>query len=163
MRLGRGLKNVFLVVVAVALICSCSREADEGSGEKGDARKKKFVLEEGFCGWNSLTLRSTCARLDVVPELGGKIMGYDLMGYQILWHDKKTRTAGVGRSRRMARSARRRTRRRSLRVRLRRLVDYGRQPEGHRGREDGAPVQAYVLAREIQLRRESRPFHDQCG
>jgi len=89
MSVDRGLKNAFLVVIAAVLICSCSREADEGPGGKNAARKKKFVLEEGFCGWNSLTLRSSCARLDVVPELGGKIMGYDLMGYQILWHDKE--------------------------------------------------------------------------
>ncbi|MFC1528965.1 DUF4380 domain-containing protein, partial [Candidatus Latescibacterota bacterium] len=51
------------------------------------ARQSIPVVEEGFHGWDSLTMRNSYTRLDVVPDLGGKIMGYALHGHQVLWHD----------------------------------------------------------------------------
>lgn len=71
-----------LLILAVTVLPACSKQ------EKQEAAPKQVALPEtGFHGWNSLILQNTYVRLDVVPELGGKIMGYELLGSQIIWHD----------------------------------------------------------------------------
>ncbi|MCE5251113.1 DUF4380 domain-containing protein [bacterium] len=76
------------ILILVVLMYSCS--GDKKSEQKAPAGGKQIVIaQEGFHGWKSATLRTTFAQVDVVPELGGKIMGYDLRGFQILWHDPK--------------------------------------------------------------------------
>ncbi len=73
-----------LFILPVILLPSCSKQ-----GEKKDASTPQQVAlpETGIHGWNSLILNNAYVRLDVVPELGGKIMGYGIRGYQVLWHD----------------------------------------------------------------------------
>ncbi len=71
---------VFLLIPAV----SCKKGGDKKSAGTPETTT---LPEKGFRGWNSLKLEGAYTRLDVVPELGGKIMGYDLRGTQILWHD----------------------------------------------------------------------------
>lgn len=76
-----------LLVLMMVFAASCSKKGEEQK-TSGAARKIELP-QEGFHGWKSLTLGTAYARLDVVPELGGKIMGYELRGAQILWHDVK--------------------------------------------------------------------------
>jgi len=71
---------VFLVILAP----SCSKQGDK---QDASAPRQVALPVTGFHGWNSLTLNNAYVRLDVVPELGGKIMGYGIRGYQVLWHD----------------------------------------------------------------------------
>ena len=73
----------FLALLLISAV-SCSKK---GGDETSGAPPKTVLPETGFRGWNALTIQSAYARLDVVPELGGKIMGYELRGTQILWHD----------------------------------------------------------------------------
>ena len=75
-------------ILILTLTVSCSKE---NTGEKkAPAQARQIVkIEKGFYGWDSITLRSAYSRLDIIPELGGKIMGYDLRGFQVLWHDPK--------------------------------------------------------------------------
>jgi hypothetical protein len=79
--------QVFLILLLI-LTQSCSKEK---SGEKSTPGPAKQALksQDTFFGWNSLTLENRFARINVVPDLGGKIMGYELRGEQILWHDSK--------------------------------------------------------------------------
>lgn len=82
-------KDLFkvLLILVLALAPSCTRKSENG---KSSTPVQQVELPKiGFSGWNSLFIESPFVRLDVVPELGGKIMGYDLSGYQILWHDAK--------------------------------------------------------------------------
>ena len=85
---SQALKKVFVIFFIISL-CSCSNDKETEKTKKGTPPVRQSILlqDEGFFGWNSLTLRNAFVRLDVVPELGGKIMGFDLQGYQILWHD----------------------------------------------------------------------------
>ncbi len=76
-----------LLVVAVVALPACSKQNDQDAA----APESVVLAETGFRGWNSLTLDNAYARMDVVPELGGKIMGYELRGYQFLWHDATAR------------------------------------------------------------------------
>lgn len=74
------------VLLISALACSCS--TDDKSTKKTTGKAREIAMaDEGFYGWDSLTLHAPYSRIDVVPELGGKIMGYELRGFQILWHD----------------------------------------------------------------------------
>ena len=64
------------------------------SGDKPEKKKAVSVpgrgivdTQEGFFGWDSITLLNSFTRLEVMPELGGKIMGYSVFGNQILWHN----------------------------------------------------------------------------
>jgi len=77
-----------VAVLVLALLCSCSGD-DKGGGTTSKKAQQVIAIEEGFYQWDSLTFRSAFARIDVVPDLGGKIMGYELSGYQLLWHDPK--------------------------------------------------------------------------
>ncbi|MFC1692704.1 DUF4380 domain-containing protein [Candidatus Latescibacterota bacterium] len=85
-----------LIIIVIALLCSCSddRSSDRPALNEMNVKEKPvtsrqytIIEDEKFFGWDSLTLRNMFVRLDVVPDLGGKIMGYDLQGYQVLWHD----------------------------------------------------------------------------
>ena len=78
-----------LVIFFIISLCSCSNDKETEKTKKSipPVRQSILLQDEGFFGWNSLTLRNAFVRLDVVPELGGKIMGFDLQGYQILWHN----------------------------------------------------------------------------
>ena len=77
-----------ILVLFLAFIPSCSK--DKSGGEKTSAPAKQAVKSQGeFCGWSSLILENRFTRIDVIPDLGGKIMGYELRGNQILWHDSK--------------------------------------------------------------------------
>ncbi len=78
-----------VAVLVLVLLCSCSGD-DQGGPKTAKKAKQVITIEEGFHRWDSLTFRSPFARLDIVPELGGKIMGYELGGYQLLWHDPKS-------------------------------------------------------------------------
>ncbi|MFC1561016.1 DUF4380 domain-containing protein [Candidatus Latescibacterota bacterium] len=75
-----------LLILLLFTVCSCSKDM---SKDKKDSISGKDFIEtsEGFYGWDSIILRNSYTRLDVVPELGGKIMGYNPMGLQILWHN----------------------------------------------------------------------------
>lgn len=85
--------SIALLVLCVAMAPACSKKSG-----KEDASKQIALPETGFCGWNSLTLRNMFVRFDVVPEIGGRIMGYEMRGYQALWHDlaKEGQTSGAG-------------------------------------------------------------------
>jgi hypothetical protein len=77
-----------LSILIPLLLFSCSKE--KKTEQRAPAKAKKIItIQEGFHGWNSVTLRTPFAQVDVVPDLGGKIMGYDLRGFQLLWHDTK--------------------------------------------------------------------------
>ena len=77
-----------LMVLAILVISSCSgSDQDKNSKKSSAGSTAKAVVQEEFHGWESLTLMNSIIRLDIVPELGGKIMGYSMHGYQALWHD----------------------------------------------------------------------------
>ncbi|MBT4484170.1 MAG: DUF4380 domain-containing protein, partial [Candidatus Latescibacteria bacterium] len=81
------LRKIFILIAIMSLcLCSCDKDA-ERKERKTSARRNAPVLDESFHSWDSLTLRNSYIRFDVVPDLGGKIMGYALHGYQVLWHD----------------------------------------------------------------------------
>ena len=86
MRSKYSLPIVVIMIVSFTLMCSCSGD-DKAQTKKTGEAKQIIMADEGFYGWNALTLRSAFARIDVVPDLGGKIMGYEVRGFQILWHD----------------------------------------------------------------------------
>ncbi|MBN1290559.1 MAG: DUF4380 domain-containing protein, partial [Candidatus Latescibacteria bacterium] len=86
MRSKNSLTIVAILIVSFLLLCSCSGEDTTQTKKTGQA-KQIVVVDEGFYGWDAITLRSAFARVDVVPSLGGKIMGYEVRGFQILWHD----------------------------------------------------------------------------
>jgi hypothetical protein len=75
-----------VLILLFFTICSCSQDRDK---EREDSLPGKNIIEisEDFYGWDSIILRNSYTRLDVVPELGGKIIGYDPIGLQILWHN----------------------------------------------------------------------------
>jgi len=74
-----------LIILLIPVLFSCSKQSEK------NAYKGPEILniseENGFYGWNAVTLRNAFTRLDVVPDLGGKIMGYQSAGYQVLWHN----------------------------------------------------------------------------
>lgn len=86
----RYVKYMAVVVFLVSLTAlSCDNKSDSGKAKDASAGKQtKFA--EGFFGWDSLIIQNQFVRLDVVPELGGKIMGFSLHGLQILWHNKNS-------------------------------------------------------------------------
>jgi hypothetical protein len=75
--------KIFLCFTLIAAV-SCSNDKTQNKKTSG---KKIIENLQGFCGWDSITLRNAFTRLDVVSELGGKIMGYEAIGKQILWHN----------------------------------------------------------------------------
>ena len=77
-------KTALLLLLLV--VFSCSEDQSKKKAYKGS---DIGILEpvEGFQGWDSVTLRNTFSRLDVVPDLAGKILGYEAAGYQVLWHN----------------------------------------------------------------------------
>lgn len=86
MRINSLFEKTFVVLILL-LLCSCSK--DSSKDKKTVSSSKKFVIEntEGFYGWDSFTINNVYARLDVVPEVGGRILGYECLGYQVLWHN----------------------------------------------------------------------------
>ena len=85
MRLTNFQGKIVLILFFFA-VCSCSQ--DSSKDKKDSISGKDFIsTSEGFYGWDSIILRNSYTRLDVVPELGGKIMGYNPIGLQILWHN----------------------------------------------------------------------------
>jgi hypothetical protein len=82
--------RVLYLFLLLFLILGTSCSKDKSGGKNAPAPAKQAIKTlEGFFGWNSLSLENRYTKLDIVPELGGKIMGYNLRGYQILWHDSK--------------------------------------------------------------------------
>ncbi|MFC1606738.1 DUF4380 domain-containing protein [Candidatus Latescibacterota bacterium] len=79
-------KHVFAVSILMVLMLVVSCSNDAGKKTTGEARRIG-AADSGFYGWDSSTLHVPYAQLEVVPDLGGKIMGYELRGYQVLWHD----------------------------------------------------------------------------
>jgi hypothetical protein len=77
-------RTVLMAIATVSAlgICSCSGDHDSGS-KTGNTIQ---ITEPEFYGWDSTALVNRFIRMDVVPDLGGKIMGYDFLGNQILWH-----------------------------------------------------------------------------
>ena len=85
MRLTNFQGKIVLILFFFA-VCSCSQ--DSSKDKKDSISGKDFIgTSEGFYGWDSIILRNSYTRLDVVPELGGKIIGYNPIGLQILWHN----------------------------------------------------------------------------
>lgn len=85
-----GMKYRQWLTVVVAMNCiilstSCSKKEETGSADRPKTVAR--VVSDGIYGWDSLVLRNQFIRFDVVPSLGGKIMGYGLHGFQVLWHD----------------------------------------------------------------------------
>ena len=81
-------KHPALIVVLLISVLACSCSSDDKSTKKSSGKAREVaIVDEGFYGWDSLTLHAPYSRIDIVPELGGKIMGYELRGFQILWHD----------------------------------------------------------------------------
>ncbi len=81
--------TTFFTIIAALAVFSCSGETDKQDAKRETPQKKVagVAVQEEFHGWESLTLMNSITRLDIVPELGGKIMGYSIHGYQLLWHD----------------------------------------------------------------------------
>ena len=77
-------RTVLMTIATVGTlgICSCSGDRDTGS----KTGTSILITDPGFHGWDSVTLMNRYVRMDVVPDLGGKIMGYDFLGSQVLWH-----------------------------------------------------------------------------
>jgi len=76
-----------LVIFVLLAVCIFSCDKSEDRKTRSKSEQSYIELSEEFHGWDSLILRNAFIRLDVVPELGGKIMGYDSFGVQILWHN----------------------------------------------------------------------------
>jgi hypothetical protein len=79
--------SILFKVFSVILLFLSLSGSKQGEKQDASAPREVALPETGFHGWNSLTLNNAYVRLDVVPELGGKIMGYGIRGYQVLWHD----------------------------------------------------------------------------
>jgi len=85
----RTVSILTVIILPAFLLFSCSGDREAEKREPVDSGTPKPVIasDEEFHGWDSLTLRNVFVRFNVVPDLGGKIMGFDLHGYQLLWHD----------------------------------------------------------------------------
>ncbi|MFC1490803.1 DUF4380 domain-containing protein, partial [Candidatus Latescibacterota bacterium] len=88
MRLFNFSGKIFLILLLASQF-SCSDEKADISNSKVTG---SFAVDQNtFNEWNSVILRNSFTRLDIVPELGGKIMGYSAFGNQILWHNPSRR------------------------------------------------------------------------
>jgi hypothetical protein len=76
-------------MLLLAALCSCSGEKAENADKKVTGSFAEYA--DTFNEWDSAVLRNSFVRLDVIPELGGKIMGYSAFGNQILWHNPTLR------------------------------------------------------------------------
>lgn len=76
-----------LVIFVLLAACFCSCDKSEERKNRPESGLGFIETSEGFYEWDSIILRNAFIRLDVVPELGGKIMGYNSFGVQILWHN----------------------------------------------------------------------------
>jgi len=85
MRFKETLTTVLMTVFV--LFCACSGDGDKKDSKSGGEQRQLLMSDETFHGWESEKFRNAFIRLDVVPALGGKIMGYEFQGDQILWHD----------------------------------------------------------------------------
>ncbi len=85
MHIIRFFGTSFLLVLIIVFF-SCSEDQAKKTAYKSSETN---ILEdvEGFHGWDSITLRNAFIRLDVVPDLSGKILGYEAAGYQVMWHN----------------------------------------------------------------------------
>jgi len=80
-----SVKHLLILTFLALCFWSCGKSEDRKSRSKSE--QSYIEISEGFHGWDSIILRNTFTRLDVVPEIGGKIMGYETIGLQILWHN----------------------------------------------------------------------------
>ncbi|MFC1538253.1 DUF4380 domain-containing protein [Candidatus Latescibacterota bacterium] len=77
------------IILFFTTMCACSE--DKTDKRPIEATGGFSGLSNTFNGWNSVILRNSFTELDIVPELGGKIMGYNAFGNQILWHNPSLR------------------------------------------------------------------------
>jgi hypothetical protein len=85
-----SIKTVFVQTVMILILLTfCSCTGDSSKDTKKVSKSKKITIEktESFFGWNSTSLVNLFARIDVVPEIGGRIIGYKANTYQVLWHN----------------------------------------------------------------------------
>ena len=79
--------SIFCYALAAALmflVCACG---DEDRPVRTGTGTQPIPEEQGFYGWETVILRNSFTRIDVIPELGGKIIGYQPIGDKILWHN----------------------------------------------------------------------------
>ena len=80
------LKLNTLLTLLLIMGVACSPGKKEPKKKQGSGQG---IIEnvQGFNGWDTVTLRNAFTRLDIVPELGGKVIGYEATGFQMLWHN----------------------------------------------------------------------------
>jgi len=84
----KGYGKLFLLFLTAGL-CACSGERRADQSEKfAVSSRPEVLLNQTFFGWESVAVHNDLVRLDIVPDLGGKIMGYEFQGSQIIWHDQ---------------------------------------------------------------------------
>ena len=84
----RSQKIIITLTITILVLFSCKKKTKVEEQETTAASPAiKLLLNAKCFGWDSVALSNGLVRLDIIPELAGKIMGYDLQGYQIIWHD----------------------------------------------------------------------------
>ena len=78
--------KLFLIAILLFSLSSCGKNNEDDAIIKNTA-SGIVAKKEGFFGWETISLINSYTRLDVSPELGGKILGYEAAGLQILWHN----------------------------------------------------------------------------
>ncbi len=81
------LRLILLFLIAGLYTCSGERRNDRSENSAASSRPE-VLLNQSFFGWESVALHNNLVRLDIVPDLGGKIMGFEFQGSQIIWHDR---------------------------------------------------------------------------
>ena len=95
----RRMTMIALIIASLLLVAGCSSDKDETT-EQAPAKVSQQIpvdisLETGYFGWDTTVLRNTYIELNVLPEYGGRIMGYDTFGSRMFWRDS-TREGETG-------------------------------------------------------------------
>jgi hypothetical protein len=74
-----------LMLFSAFNIVSCGNNNDTKQSISRESENKTIV--NSFYGWKSANIENSFVTLNLVPELGGRVMGYSLGGTQLLWHN----------------------------------------------------------------------------
>ncbi len=86
-RLGKSFRIILTLLICALLITFAVSSCDSSKDQKAKVVTRNIITDTGFHGWEAITLANSFVRLNLVPELSGKIMGYQPVGTEILWHN----------------------------------------------------------------------------
>ena len=79
--------SVPVIVLNMLFFWSCAEDLPPNEQAAMPPVTAVELTHGDFFGWNAITLKNDVVRLDIIPELGGNIMGYEVLGTQLLWHN----------------------------------------------------------------------------